>query len=73
MAKKPIKLYLHSDKGSMRDNVEGGPMSKEAVDKFSYHLYEVEFDCILDEETGDIEILSIDPGDGKGPFTRSKQ
>lgn len=72
MAKKPIKLYVHSDKGSMRDHVEGGPMSDAAISKFSHHLYEVEFDCILYEETGDIEILSIDPGDGKGPFTRAK-
>jgi hypothetical protein len=70
MAKKPIKLYLHSDKDSLYETVDGGPMSREAMSNFSRSLYEVGFDCILDEDTGNIEILSIDPGDGKGLFTR---
>lgn len=35
------------------------PMSEEAQRQFAYSLYEVEFDCELDLETGNIMILAV--------------
>ena len=70
-------LCLHSSKDGNRGVAEedlvgedGKPlMSEKAMKNFSYSLYEVEFNCIVDTETGDIEVKSINV-DGGELFTR---
>ena len=74
------KLFLHSSKDCNRGIAEedkdmldafGAPlMSKEALSNFSHALYEIGFNCRVDTETGDIEIISVDVQDGGDLFTR---
>ena len=62
---KIAKVYLHSDRCSMRDDFEDqvgiSPDSKE-MDKLSTALYEVEFDLEVDEKTGSYNILKVTDG-----------
>lgn len=74
------KLFLHSTKDSNhaiatedKDLLDafGAPlMSEKALSNFSYALYEIGFNCEIDTETGDIEIVSVDVADGGDLFTR---
>lgn len=64
------KLFLHSSKDSNYETANEMGLSEEAAKNFSRSLYEVEFVCLVDKETGDIEVLSVNIGDGEGLFTR---
>jgi hypothetical protein len=53
------KMYLHGDKDSNRETGEELGLSEEALRKFSYALYEVEFDVEVLED-GTVSILAVD-------------
>lgn len=72
MSKVNHRLYAHGSKPSNYDLGDVLGITGEAANVFAYSLYEVAFDCIVDTETGEIEIVSIDAGDGGEPFTRKK-
>ena len=68
MAKKNIKLYLHGNKDSLWDQGQekhGFEPGSDAMDTFKRSLYEVQFNCVLDLETGEVEVESVDLGDGE--------
>ncbi len=51
--------YLHNDKSSNMDKAEELGLSEEAIDKFVYSLYEVEFNMEVDVETGKTWIIGV--------------
>lgn len=55
----PTKMYLHSDKYTNWEIGEELGLSEEASKIFGYALYEVEFDVIVDSETGDCKIFKV--------------
>lgn len=64
------KLYLHGSRdGNYEDGEEMG-MEGDVLNNYSRSLYEVGFNCKVDTKTGDIEIISVDVGDGGDLFTR---
>lgn len=58
-----LKMYLHSGKESNIDIGEGLGLSEKALGVFKNALYEVEFDTIVDIDTGECVITHCD---GKG-------
>lgn len=59
MTKKIIKIVLHSDKDSNFEKGEEIGLTGEALSKFSYALYEVEFEVEVDMETGETSVISV--------------
>ena len=55
-----VKAYLHSSKEAMRQMGEDLGLTSEALDNFTYALYEVELLLDVNKETGDYEVLEID-------------
>ena len=72
MSKVKHRLYLHSSKESNYEEAGELGITGEAARAFSYSLCEIAFDCLVDTETGEIQILSIDAMDGGEQFTRKK-
>jgi len=65
------KIHLYSNKGDLHTHaIKELGLSEKAADHFKRHLYQVEFDCVVDKNSGNIVILSIDPMDGNGLFFR---
>lgn len=56
------KYYVHEDKGSFLEEISGEDLDDKLSDKarevLNYAFYEVELDCEIDTETGEIKILS---------------
>ena len=53
------KIYLHSEKETMREEGENLGLTNNALDNFMRALYEVEFDIEVDPATGNCEILKV--------------
>lgn len=53
------KVYLHSDKDSMRYFGKQIGLSEKAMGEFIYALYEVEFNLEVDSKTGSYKITSV--------------
>ena len=64
------KLFLHGSRDYHFEEGEEMGMSGEALSNYSRALYEVTFNCKVNTKTGDIEVLSVDVGDGGDLFTR---
>ena len=54
-----IKMYLNSHKESNRELAGELGLIGEAAENFCYALYEVEFDCELNTETGNVVIKNV--------------
>jgi hypothetical protein len=52
-------LYIHSEKETLYEIGEELGLTGEALQNFSYALYEVDFEVDVDEKTGDITILKV--------------
>ena len=53
------KAWLHSSKDTMADIGGELEMSEEAINVFKYALYEVEFELLVDTETGQFDITKV--------------
>lgn len=54
-----IVLYAHGSEDSNREMAKGLGLSESARNTFERALYEVKFDCELDPETGEAEIVAV--------------
>lgn len=54
------KIYLHSSKESNYKLGKSLGLRGLALNRFTYALYQVEFDVIVDEKTGEVEIDKVD-------------
>jgi len=54
------KMYLHSDKSSNYELGEELGLTGKALTNFGYALYEVEFEVEINEESGAVNILTVD-------------
>lgn len=57
---KTCTVYLHSDGYQMRMQGEELGLTGEALNAFSYSLYEIAIELEVDEDTGDVTIIHID-------------
>jgi hypothetical protein len=57
---KEVTLYLHSTKERMLTIGEGMGLSGEALDRFKYAASEVKFTLLVDEVSGNAEIIKVD-------------
>ena len=57
---KIVKMYLHGDKESNREQGKDLGLRSLALNNFCGALYEVEFEVEVDMETGDTKIISCD-------------
>lgn len=65
-----MKMFLHSSKDDLLEQGAELGLSDEAMENFKYSLYEATFEVELDKKTGQITVLSVDPGDGGEILTR---
>lgn len=54
------KMYTHGDKDSNYDIGEDLGMDDDALQRFKYNLYEVEFLVEIDTDTGGSRIIEVD-------------
>lgn len=53
-------MYLHNSKESNMSLADELGLSEHVIDNFKYALYEVALEVEIDENTGDVKILTCD-------------